>query len=273
MAIFYLDGDFKDETDAVISIQDLSVLRGYGVFDYLRTYNKKPFRIDSHIKRFKRSAELTLLNFPWSDDEIKSIVNETLSRNDFPDSNVRLMITGGESLDSLTPGDDSKLVVLVTDLKPQPAEWYVDGVKIITSKTERYLPEAKSTNYLNAIIVLRDAKKRDAIESIYVDRNNRVLEGTTSNLFFVKGHKIVTAGDGILSGVTREVILESYKGFEIEVRDVLYDELCDMDEAFLTSSNKEVVPVIQIDEIVISDGPGKITLDVMDFFRKVAESY
>ncbi len=268
-----MNGEYKSENDAVVSVKDLAVLRGYGVFDFLRTYNKKPFYLNEHIKRFKRSAELTLLNCPWSDDEIRSVVNETLKKNDFPESNVRILITGGESIDSITPGDDTKFIVLVTELGPQPPDWYIDGVKIITSKTERYLPEAKSTTYLNAIIVLRNAMKKNAIESIYVDRKNNILEGTTSNIFIVKDKKIITPDKNILPGITREVILDNLAGSDVEIRDIKYDELHNIDEAFITSSNKEIVPVVEIDDIIVSDKPGPISCKVMKIFKGITDKY
>jgi branched-chain amino acid aminotransferase len=126
-----------------------------------------------------------------------------------------------------------------------------------------------STSYLNAVYALQLAGKTDAVETIYVDRNNRVLEGTTSNFFFVKGDKLVTAGDGILPGITRSVILDLVKGrFDVEIRDIDRSELDAMDEAFVTASNKEVVPVVRVDDRIVSDGkPGEITLEIMGLFN------
>jgi branched-chain amino acid aminotransferase len=126
-----------------------------------------------------------------------------------------------------------------------------------------------STSYLNAVYALQLAGKTDAVETIYVDRNNRVLEGTTSNFFLVKGDKLVTAGDGILPGITRSVILDLVKGrFDVEIRDIDRSELDAMDEAFVTASNKEVVPVVRVDDRIVSDGkPGEKTLEIMGLFN------
>lgn len=273
MAVFYIDGEYKDESEASVSVLDLSVLRGYGVFDFLRTYNKKPFYLDEHIKRLKNSAKLTGIKIPLSDEDLKSVILETLERNDFKESNVRIVVTGGISPDGITPGDDSKLIVMVSDLMPMPKEWYIRGVKIITSKTERYIAEAKSTNYLAAVMVLTEAKKKGAIESVYVDKKGRVLEGTTSNLFLVIEGEIVTPGDGVLKGITREVVIEKYKKHKIKLRDLFYEDLEKADEAFITASNKEIVPVVKVDDLTISESPGKITKDVIDFFKKYTENY
>ncbi|MBW2592887.1 MAG: aminotransferase class IV [Deltaproteobacteria bacterium] len=275
MDIYYVDGKFVNEDDAVISVKDMSVLRGYGVFDFLRTYDGKPFHLEDHIKRLENSAKLIGIHVPCSNVEIADIVMQTLAKNNHAESNIRLVITGGISPDSITPMDTSKLMVMVTDLHPLPPEWYTKGVKIITSNVVRYMPGAKSTTYLQAIVVLNNARDQGAIESIYVDQNNRLLEGTTTNLFMFSGDKLVTAKVGILPGITRQVLLDILKDeFEIEIRDIDKSEITNADEAFISASNKEIVPVIQIDDLTVGDGKiGPKVRRVTEIFTNYTTKY
>jgi len=275
MAVYYIDGKFVDESEAVLPVNDLIILRGYGVFDFLRTYNKRPFHLDDHLNRLRNSARLIGLNCPWSNEELTGIVTETLARNSFAESNVRLLITGGDSEDGISPAEKPRLVIIISDALAFPAEYYRDGVKIITARLNRFIPGAKSIDYIRAIVTLKDAHSAGAIESIYVTENDHVLEGTTSNLFLVKNGVVVTASEDILPGITRDVLLKILEPeFTIEVRPVLKHELYDTDEAFLASSNKEVMPVVGADNQVIADGkPGAVTRRVMSMFREYTDRY
>ncbi len=276
MNIFYIDGEFLPETQSVISVNDMGVLRGYGIFDFLRTYNRRPFYLEEHIARLANSARLIGLSLPRSQKEIFDITMETLAHNaDHAEANIRIVVTGGISPDSITPHNDSKLMVMVSDLHKCPAEWYQNGAAIITTNDERYIPGAKSTNYIPAILALSRARQQGAIESVYVDRYGRLLEGTTTNLFAFIGHKLVTPGTAILPGITRQVVLELTKTeFDVEIRDIHRDEMRLMDEVFITASNKEVVPVVRMDDRLFSDGkPGERTRRVMRLFADGTKKY
>jgi branched-chain amino acid aminotransferase len=276
MDIYYIDGEFVDEDKAVISARDLSVLRGFGVFDFLITYNKRPFYLEQHVQRLENSAEKIGLVLNHSNEEICSIVDETVRRNTHHDeSNIRIVYTGGVSSDGVTPEGNGKLMVMVTPKLDLPGWWYTDGAKIITLDIERFLPGAKSTNYLTAVWALQEAHQQDAIESVYVDRKNRMLEGTTTNFYFFKGGKLITTQTDILPGITRSVVLELVKGhFEVELRDILKSELDTMEEVFISASNKEIVPIIQINDRVIGTGkPGPDTRKVMQLFRDYTTAY
>ncbi len=275
MAVYYIDGTFVDEAEAVLPVRDLIILRGYGVFDFLRTYNGRPFHLEEHLTRLRNSARLIGLNCPWSNGELASIVHQTLARNDFEESNIRLLITGGDSEDGISPGPNPRLVVLIGDTLRFPETCYRDGAKIITARLNRYIPGAKSIDYIRAIVTLKDAKAAGAVESIYVTEDDHVLEGTTSNLFIVKAGVVSTASEDILPGITRDVLLEILKPeFELQVRPVLRQELLDADEAFLASSNKEVMPVVAVDDQTIADGrPGPVTRRVMSIFRDYTDRY
>lgn len=276
MNIFYIGGEFLQEDRAVILVNDIGLLRGYGVFDFLRTYNRRPFYLEDHVSRLANSARILGLSLPSTERDIIDITMKTLERNsNLTEANIRLVITGGISADSITPENKTKLLVMVTDLHHCPAEWYRDGAAIITTNDERYMPSAKSTNYIPGILALSRARQQGAIESIYVDRYGRLLEGTTTNLFAFIGSKLVTPGASILPGITRKVVLNlAEKEFEVEIRDMHRDEMRLLDEAFLTASNKEVVPVVRIDDHTLGGGkPGERTRRIMDLFADYTRRY
>lgn len=275
MAIYYMDGKFVPEAEATLPVSDLIILRGYGVFDFLRTYGGRPFHLDAHIRRLRNSAQLIGLSCPWSFQEIKDIVTGTLAKNDFPESNVRLMITGGDSTDSITPGEKPRLLVMVNALKTFPAEWFETGVKITTKDVTRFIPGAKSIDYIRGILALNEAHRIDAVESIYVDNRGWVREGTTSNIFAVIGGELVTPPDDILPGVTRDVTLDLVTPMTTpQLRPLSRDELYRADEVFLSSSNKEIMPVVQVDGKTIANGrPGSMTRRIMALFKEYTINY
>ena len=266
MSIYYIDGAFVPANQAVIPVDDLAVLRGYGVFDLVRTYGGKPFFLKEHIERLRNSAAEIGLHMPWTIRELIGIVNETLAKNSHRESNIRIVVTGGSSPDFTTPQDNPRLLVLVSPLPELPAAWYSDGVKIITLVTERFKPGAKSINYIPATVALEKARRKDAIEALYLDRQDYVLEGTTSNVFAFIGKALITPGRDILSGITRQVVLAvAAERFEVQIRDISRQELMQADEVFITGTNKGVVPVIQVDDTVIGRGaPGPLTRRLTD---------
>ncbi len=278
MSIYYLDGEFVEAEKAMLSVNDLTVLRGYGIFDFMRTYNKRPFHLEEHIERLIHSGEKIGLELPCSREELYSIVMETLKRNEpgkDGEYNIRIVYTGGVCSDSVTPGGNGKLIVMVTPKQPVPAQWYRDGVKIITVDVERYMPEAKSTNYLNAIVAQQKAAKAGAVESIYVDHLGRVLEGTTTNIFLYLKGRWVTPDEGILKGITRACLLDLIgKHADLELRDLSRKDIATAEEIMITASNKEIVPVVQVDDMLVGDGKvGVQTRRIMEAFHKLTRSY
>lgn len=276
MDTYYINGQYVDEDKCVLSVKDIIVLRGFGVFDFLITYNKRPFYLKEHVQRLETSAKKIGLKLKHSNKEMCDIVEETIRRNTHHDeSNIRIVYTGGVSSDGVTPEGNGYLIVMVTPKHQLPDWWYSDGAKLVTAEIERFLPGAKSTNYLTAVWALERAHAMDAIESIYVDRNNRLLEGTTTNFFCFKENKLITPKLDILPGITRSVLVDLVKGhFDLDVREIQKDELSSMEEVFISASNKEIVPIIQVDDMVIGDGqPGPRTRKVMQLFRDYTTAY
>ncbi|MDJ0987300.1 MAG: aminotransferase class IV [Desulfobacterales bacterium] len=272
---YYVDGQFVDATEAVIPVDDLAIMRGYGVFDLLRTLNGRPLFLKEHIQRLEESARRIGIKLPWTQRQLVDIVINTLHRNSFQESNIRIVVTGGSSPDFITPQGKPRLLVLVTQAPMLPQEWYIDGVKIITFFSERSIPGAKSIDYVAATIALKQARDQGAIEAVYVDHNQYVLEGTTSNIFALINGSLVTPGKGILSGITRKAVLQlAAKTLTVEIRDLDLDELRSAEEVFITGTNKMIVPVVQVDKRTIGKGrPGQATRTLMHAFSKQIDDY
>ena len=275
MSIFYVNGQFLSAEQAVISVQDLSVLRGYGVFDFMRTYGGRPFHLDDHIQRLWTSAAQLEIEPPCGEAEIAAIVHETLKRNHYPEANVRIVITGGVSPDSITPSERPQLMVLVLPLSTCPVQWYQQGATVITLDSRRHMPQAKSTNYSAAILAMRQAKRQNAVEALYTDDDGGLLEGTTSNFFVFKGNDLITPDTGVLSGITRQVVLDlADKIFPVTFNTIHLGDIPNISEAFITASNKEVVPIVRINDQKIGSGlPGERTRDIMKLFAEYTRIY
>jgi len=266
MRTYYVDGKFVAADQAVIPVNDLSVLRGYGVCDVMRTYKGRPYFLKEHIARLKYSAGRIGLSLPWSEKKLTGIVLETLEQNQVTDEvNIRIVITGGSSTDFFHPEGDPRLIILITDMPQLPDIWYEKGIKVITHPEKRNQPDAKVLSYIPAAIALQDAKKENAVEALYVNSKKEVLEGTTSNLFAFFGNRLVTPRDGVLKGITRQAVLSLAKGlYTIEERVITLDWLLMADEVFISGTNKCIVPVVQIDDTIIGDGrPGEKTRRIM----------
>lgn len=267
--VCYVNGRFLPVDQATLPARDLAILRGYGVFDFLRTYRGRPFKLRDHLLRLQTSAAHIGLDLPTTLDEIEQIVAETLRRNDLPEANLRLVVTGGITSDGITPDGDSGLIVLVTPVHKYPDECYRHGVKVISVETERYIPGAKTINYIPAIVALKQAKAQGALEALYVNRHGHILEGTTTNFFIFQDNQLITPIDDILPGITRNVVLELVRDeFHVVERPLTFDDLSRAEEAFITASNKEIMPVHHVNELQIGQGTrGPKTAWLMDQFR------
>jgi branched-chain amino acid aminotransferase len=266
--MFYINGSFVKEQQATISVLDLGLIRGYGIFDYLRTYNGRPFHLLDHLERLRYSAETVGIELPHSIDEMEEIINHLLSASPQEESSIRIVVTGGESRDQLTPEGSPSCIVHRTAFKPYPRSFYLEGIKASTTTHMRNLPMSKTTQYLPAILAL---KKGQAQEALYLNAKNEILEATTCNFFaFKKGVLITPQSHEILLGITREVVLRlASRLFPVEYRAIHVSEVEELDEVFLTSSTREIMPLVQIDDKRIKDGKvGKNTQILMQAFTQ-----
>lgn len=275
MDIYFVDGKFVPSDEAVIPVTDLAVLRGLGAFDFMRTYNGRPFCLRAHLERLEASTRKIGLSFPWTLNELSALVMETLGRNDHQESNIRVIVTGGSSSDFMNPQGNPRLIIMVTALPDMPSSWYRNGIRVITNIAERALAGAKSINYIQASLALETARQKGAQDAVYVVPHGLVLEGTTSNIFAISDGRLMTPGRGILPGITRQVILDLARcHFSVQIRDVFLSELLEADEVFISGTNKGIIPVVQIDDTVIGKGvPGPGTRLLMENFPEFVRTY
>ena len=268
--VYYVDGNFVPDAEAVFPINDLGLLRGYGCFDFMRTYRGKVIFIKDHVQRLFRSAREIGIELPWTETEIADLVRETLRRNPPVESSVRVLVTGGPSPDFITPQGKPRIAIMVSPLSQYPPVWYAEGARIITVPYSRPIPGAKSIDYIRAILVLAEARRKGAIEAVYVDAAGSVREGTTSNLFAFQDDALLTPDRDILHGITRaKVIALAEERFPVDKRDISRAELVAADEVFITSSNRLIVPIVRVDEDVIGAGaPGPRTRALMKSFEE-----
>ena len=272
-AQWYIDGRWAHPREATISINDTAILRAYSVFESLRTYDRRPFHLDEHLARLYRSAELIDLDIPYTREQIAAVIREVIARNAYKHATIRIFVTGGETEDSILPTGKPVLVVLITPLGERDMQRFTQGIKVITTHLQRIMPEAKTNNYVAAVRALKEAARHNATDVLFVNEQGHVLEATRSNFFIFRGDTLVTPRQGILIGVTRNVVLNLARDrFPVEERPILLDELSLVDEAFITSSSKEILPVVQIDDLIIGDGkPGPRTIELEQRFIDLVE--
>jgi branched-subunit amino acid aminotransferase/4-amino-4-deoxychorismate lyase len=205
---------------------------------------------------------------PWSKEQVSQWVANTLAaNNDGEEKAIKIIVSGGVS-NSLLPDGNSTIAILVDPRTLCPAEWYEKGVGVITVKHNRYTPEAKTNNYIEAVKQTQLGKKINAIEPVYYN-DTQVFESSNSNIFAVIDGKLLTPATNILAGITRSVLLETLRlDTPLEIRDFTHEELMSAEEVFLTGSNKEIIPITQIDGKPVGAGNvGEVTKVVMKQFR------
>lgn len=270
--LYFINNDFIEKDKAFISVNDIGLLRAYAVFDYLKTYFGKPFHLSDHINRLFNSADFIGLKIPKSKTEIKAIVNELIRLNKFPESSIRIIVTGGKSTDGKKQGEPN-LIITCEPRNEIEKSFYVKGVKVKTVQDYREAPIAKTINYTMAIKYLNEFIPQGFFEVLYV-HNSKITECTSSNIFFIKGKKLITPKDEMLPGITRQIVINKCsKFFDIEERNIYLHEIYDFDEAFITSTDKEVLPVIAIDNHFFNKGiVGTNTKEVMKIFNEYVNS-
>lgn len=270
--LYFINNDFIEKDKAFISVNDIGLLRAYAVFDYLKTYFGKPFHLSDHINRLFNSADFIGLKIPKSKTEIKAIVNELIRLNKFPESSIRIIVTGGKSTDGKKQGEPN-LIITCEPRNEIEKSFYVKGVKVKTVQDYREAPIAKTINYTMAIKYLNEFIPQGFFEVLYV-HNSKITECTSSNIFFINGKKLITPKDEMLPGITRQIVInQCSKFFDIEERNIYLHEIYDFDEAFITSTDKEVLPVIAIDNHFFNKGiVGTNTKEVMKIFNEYVNS-
>lgn len=270
----YLDGELIPGNKAKISALDLGVLRGYGVNDVLRTYGRVVFRMEDHLVRFRRSAEEVGLTLTRSKEEISAIIDEMIVYTRSSEVSLKLVLTGGVSPDHYLPVGNPTFFAVAYPFVPFPEAYFQRGVKIVTECYSRPFPNAKSIHYLPAIVAMQKAKKVGAVDVLFHTQDGTLLESGTANFFAIKEEKIITPASQVLRGITRKVVLDlAQKRFSVEERAIHFEEISSFDGAFLTSTNKGVMPVSHINEHALPTPiPQKIRTLMEDFTQLVHTS-
>jgi branched-chain amino acid aminotransferase len=277
----YIDGKYVDKEDAKISIFDHGFLYGDGVFEGIRSYNRLVFKLKEHINRLYESAHSIMLDVGISKEEMKKAVIETLKHNEMKDAYIRLIVTRGVGDLGLDPRKCKRAsIIVITDkIRLYPEKLYKEGLSIITVPTQRNIPEAlnpqiKSLNYLNNILAKIEAINSGYEEALMFTASGYVAECTGDNIFMLKNNCLITppAYLGVLKGITRGAVMDiaGKKGLEVKEEIITRHELFTADECFLTGTAAEIIPVVSIEKRIVGTGkPGKITLELMEEFRKL----
>jgi len=275
-----LDGVLTPPEQASVSVFDRGFLYGDAVFEVLRTYGGRPFSLQEHLARLRRSADKVFIPMPVDEAILGREVEATLAAAGNPESYVRIVLTRGSGPLSLDPDTASHplRVILVEPVTPPVRELYVRGIALAVVHGRRVTDDtaaagAKVTNYLPNLLALREAKGRGAQEALFVDAGGHVLEGASSNVFVVAGGRVSTppVAAGILPGITRAHVLAAAAalGIPTDERAVSLGELLAADEVFVTSSIRELLPVVRVDDRVVGAGtPGAVARALHRRFRE-----
>jgi branched-chain amino acid aminotransferase len=251
----YLNRKITPEEKASVSIKDLGLLRGYAVFDFLRTYNGWPFFLSEHLNRLANSAKLVGLKVPISKSEISKMIKKLLKINKLNEATIKIIVTGGISKDGLAYDKNSSTIIIITkELPPHRSEIYKKGIKLITHDFQRNNSGAKTTDYITMLKLQNKRMDSQAFEVLYTN-NGLVLEGSTSNIFIFKNNTLITPKNNILAGITRKVVIKlAARKFKVEERDIKVSEIKKATGAFITSTTREILPVVKIDNTKIGGG-------------------
>jgi branched-chain amino acid aminotransferase len=283
-AMVNVNGRISDEREAVISVFDHGFLYGEGIYETLRTYNGRLFLYDRHTRRLRNSARLIQLMIPFTDDDLARQICATIAaaKLDGKEAYVRMLVTRGvgELTYDLKATPKPSWVIIAKALVEPPAEIYERGCKVVLVDVVRNHPASvnpmiKNNNLMNQALAAQQAFERGAFDGVMRNYRGELTECATSNLFIVKNGIALTppVECGLLPGITRELIFELGRDVGIEVREQVLrdDNLFDAGEAFLTSTTREVVPIVAVNERAIGNGkPGIVTRKLLKTLRDLA---
>jgi branched-chain amino acid aminotransferase len=269
--MIYLDGKLVPQDEAKVSVFDHGLLYGDGIFEGIRAYSGRVFRLDEHVDRLYQGAHTIMLDIPLSKQEMAEAVCATCRANDLRDAYIRLVVTRGVGDLGLDPRKCPRATVfcIASQIALYPEKYYLEGLELITCMTRRNSPEAldpavKSLNYLNNILAKIETVRAGVPEGLMLSASGYVAECTGDNIFLVCDGAIVTPPlhVGNLGGITRQAVMDVAAGLGVPVREEMFrlQTVYNADEAFLTGTAAEVVPVVKVDGRAIGTGaPGEVT--------------
>lgn len=264
-----INNDLVLKNEASILISDLSIQRGYAIFDFFRTINHEPVFLEDHLDRFFYSASQMFLDFNLNRSDIKQLIHQLIEKNNIADSGIRITLTGGYSEDGYSPAKPNLLITQSAFTFNN--ELFQKGISLITFKHQRQLPAVKTIDYLMAIHLQPFIKAQNADDVLYY-HENKVTECPRSNFFIINERdEVSTPSKNILKGITRKKIL-GFSDLNIRETTVLLEDIKTAKEAFITSTTKNVLPVLEIDGIAVGDGkPGSMTSEIYHRICKMKE--
>jgi branched-chain amino acid aminotransferase len=277
----YINGQLYDKENAKISVYDHGLLYGDGVFEGIRSYSGKVFRMQAHLERLWNSAKAILLKIPITQEEMAQAIEKTLAVNGIKDGYIRVVVTRGAGPLGLDPNhcSDAQVIIITDYISLYPEELYRKGLEIITVSVARthsaaLSPRIKSLNYLNNILAKIEGQQAGCVEALMLNCKGEVAECTGDNIFLVRDGELLTPSleSGILEGITRDVVIELARTAGITVREMplTKHDVYIADECFLTGTAAEVVPVVKLDSRPIGCGvPGPMTRDLIERFHKL----
>ena len=278
--MIYIDGAFYEKSEAKISVYDHGLLYGDGVFEGIRIYNGRIFKLREHLERLYDSAKAIMLTISIDIEEMTRAVEETVARYEKKDGYIRLVVTRGAGDLGVSPANckKSSIIIIVDDIQLYPQEFYEKGISIITAPTRRVSPDCfdprvKSLNYLNNVLAKLEAGLSNSSEAVMLNHQGHVTECTGDNIFIIKSGILKTPDptEGALDGITRGTILDLARSAGIPCQEKVltrYD-LYTADECFLTGTGAELIPVTTIDGRTIGNGtPGTTTRELVLRFRE-----
>ena len=269
----YLNDRFVENNEAVLHVSDLSMQRGYGIFDFFRTINGMPLFIEDHFNRFYTSAEAMHLSVSKNKKELTAIIYELIERSGLTESGIRIMLTGGYSADSYHPSTPN-LLITCNPVKTATADDFEKGISIITYEHQRELPHIKCINYLMAVWLQPLLKEKEADDILYYNKES-ITEFPRSNIFIVTtDNKLVTPAQNILNGITRKhILLMAPEVLTVEERNITVDELMQAKEVFATATSRKILPVLKVNDKIIGNGkPGAVTMRLYENFLALEKS-
>jgi branched-chain amino acid aminotransferase len=255
--------------EANLNIADLAVQRGYGIFDFFKTIDGQPVFLEDHLDRLFRSAVLMRLELKQSRDEIRDKIIRLIESNNLKDSGIKVILTGGFSSDGFNIAEPN--LIISQQGFQIPRTMSEKGISILTHEYQRQFSNAKTLDYLQAIWLQPILKEKKADDVLYYS-NGLIRECPRANIFIVtKDQKVLTPESGMLKGVTRKHVLEiSGARYVTEARDVSFEELRNAGEVFITSTTKNILPVVQVDGYVIGDGnPGEVSRTLAKEYNRI----
>lgn len=279
----FIDGKYLNERDAKVSVFDHGLLYGDGVFEGIRAYNGRVFKLKEHIDRLFYSAKAILLEIPMSHAALAKATVETIRMNKLRDCYVRLVVTRGVGNLGLNPRSCKKpsIIIIAGKIQVYPAELYAKGMDIVTVPTVRNLhsalnPAIKSLNYLNNILAKIEANNAGVEEAVMLNAEGFVSECTADNLFIIKNGEVFTPPNsaGALYGITRQTVIDLAQaaGLKVSEPNLTRYDLFNADECFLTGTGAEIMPVVKIDGRVIGTGkPGPLTRELVEKYHALTK--